>query len=72
MLFRSVHYRMALLYKRLGDKDAEKREIALFQKLKAASDESEKKATKMERGDIGESEESERSLKDKDVVPDEK
>ena len=61
----TVHYRMALVYRRLGNREEEKNEMALFRKLKAASDEKEKRATKVERP--GMLDETDRSKKDKDI-----
>ena len=65
-----AHYRMALIYKQLGKKEEEKNEMALFQKLKAASDERDKNARRVERGDM--QEEAERSKKDVDIEPETK
>jgi tetratricopeptide (TPR) repeat protein len=62
----TVHYRMALMHRRLGNKAEEKNEMDLFRKLKAAGDEREKRATRLERGTMLD-EDSERSKKDKDV-----
>ena len=54
----TVHYRLALIYKRLGRKEDERAEMEKFQELKAASDQREKRARSLPASEEADSERS--------------